>query len=99
MVRHPRGSNILLLLLSKEWVIPEIYICSLKLSPTCTFASQSVLSRILLTFHVTSPNTSLFFALRASNVCLVGEGPDMLRPGIVDMLRPGIVGMPGSMVI
>ena len=37
------------------------------------------------------PNTSRRFALGASNVCLVGEN--------ADVLRPGVVGMRGSTVI
>ena len=57
---------------------------SLKLSSLCKSASRAVLSRMQLTLHATrwTPHGASRF-VQALNVCLVGEIPDMLRPGIV----------------
>ena len=46
MARHPRGSCIVLPLLSLEVAIPEIELTHLKLSSICKSASQAVLSRM-----------------------------------------------------
>ena len=50
------------------------------------YASQAILIGcsspfMRLTYHLTGR-----FALGASNVCLVGENPALLRPGVVGML-------------
>ena len=53
MVRLPRGSYIVLPLLSLEMAISEIIVNSLKPSSTCKSASQAVVVMVQLSLHET----------------------------------------------